>query len=276
MKIIKNIAGLKKIRTNMKGTIGFIPTMGYLHEGHVSLVKRAKAENDHVVVSIFVNPKQFGPHEDFQKYPRDTERDLTFLESTQTDIVFLPSVDELYPDDFETYVSLNKITKRLEGAVRPSHFTGVATVLTKLFHIVQPTKSYFGQKDAQQVAVVKKMVSDLNFPTEIVVGETVREHDGLAMSSRNVFLSGTERKEACVLYQSLTLAKEMIEKDETVSEKIKTAMEQLIQTTSGKIDYISIADLQTLDEIEHINDKALISLAVRFGNTRLIDNIVIT
>lgn len=275
MKIVKNIAEFKKIRANVHETIGFVPTMGFLHDGHLSLVKQAKADNSQAVVSIFVNPKQFEPHEDFQKYPRDTERDLKLLESVQTDIVFLPTVEELYPEEFETYVSLTTISKKLEGAVRPSHFAGVATILTKLFHIVQPTRSYFGQKDAQQVAVVKKMVSDLNFPTEILVGATIREKDGLAMSSRNVYLSEAQRKEASILYQSLILAQEMVKEGKKNSETIKTAMKQLIETTSGKIDYISIADTQTLDEIDTLSNNALISLAVRFGNTRLIDNVII-
>lgn len=275
MKITKTIDEIKKLRGQLSGSVGFVPTMGYLHEGHLSLVKQAKTENDLVIVSVFVNPKQFGPHEDFQKYPRDIQRDLTFLESAKTDIVFLPSVEELYPQGYETYVNLENLPAKLEGEVRPGHFTGVATVLTKLFHIVLPDKAYFGQKDAQQVIVVKKMVTDLNFSTEIVVGETVRESDGLAMSSRNVFLSSSERKEAAILYQSLCVAKELITNGETHTKKIKEAMEKLIKTTSGKIDYISIADPRTLDEVETIKEGTLISLAVRFGTTRLIDNIII-
>ncbi len=276
MKIIKTIAEFNILRKKLSGSIGFIPTMGYLHEGHISLVKKAKNENDVVIVSVFVNPKQFGPNEDFQKYPRDTQKDISLLENAHTDILFLPDVDELYPDGFETYVSFENISKKLEGEIRPMHFTGVATVLAKLFNLVQPTKSYFGQKDAQQVVVVKKLVTDLNFPVEIIVGETVREPDGLAMSSRNVFLTPDQRKEAAILYQSLCLAKEMVAKGETHAEKIKSAMEKLINTTSGKIDYISTAGTQSLDEVTEIKKETLISLAVRFGSTRLIDNLIVT
>lgn len=275
MKIIKNIVEFKKIRANLDGTVGFIPTMGYLHEGHLSLVKRARTENDCTAVSIFVNPKQFGPQEDFFKYPRDIEKDLSLLASVKTDIVFLPSVDELYPDSYETYVQLEVLSQKLEGTVRPGHFTGVATILTKLFHIIQPTRSYFGQKDAQQVAIVKKMVNDLNFPLKVIVCDTIREPDGLAMSSRNVYLSKTQRQEAVVLYQSLTVAQALVKKGERDPEAIKKAMEQIIQATSGKIDYISVADTQTLEEKDTAGKGTLISLAVRFGNTRLIDNVII-
>lgn len=275
MKIIKNIVEFKKIRANLDGTVGFIPTMGYLHKGHLSLVKRARTENDCTAVSIFVNPKQFGPQEDFFKYPRDIEKDLSLLASVKTDIVFLPSVDELYPDSYETYVQLEVLSQKLEGTVRPGHFTGVATILTKLFHIIQPTRSYFGQKDAQQVAIVKKMVNDLNFPLKVIVCDTIREPDGLAMSSRNVYLSKTQRQEAVVLYQSLTVAQALVKKGERDPEAIKKAMEQIIQATSGKIDYISVADTQTLEEKDTAGKGTLISLAVRFGNTRLIDNVII-
>jgi pantoate--beta-alanine ligase len=275
MKIIKNIAEIKKLRSTLSGTIGFIPTMGFLHEGHLSLVQRSQEENSLTIVSIFVNPKQFGPNDDFQKYPRDTQRDLALLEKTSVDIVFLPILEEFYPKDYETSVSLEKIPQKLEGAVRPGHFTGVATVLTKFFNLIQPTHAYFGQKDAQQVVVVKKMVKDLNFSSKIIVGETLREKDGLAMSSRNVFLNPSERKEATVLYNSLCLAKVMFEKKETNSTKIKHSMEQLIQKTSGKIDYISIADPESLEELATIKAGTLISLAVRFGTTRLIDNVII-
>jgi pantoate--beta-alanine ligase len=275
MKIIKNIVAIKQLRSTLAGTVGFIPTMGYLHEGHLSLITRAKKETDHVIVSIFVNPKQFGPNEDFQNYPRDEKKDLALLKKAGTDSVFLPTVKEFYPEDYETHVSLEKITQKLEGAVRPGHFTGVATVLTKFFNLIQPTHSYFGQKDAQQVVVVKKMVRDLNFSTKIIVGGTQREKDGLAMSSRNVFLNLRERKEATVLYKSLSLAKDMFEKKETNAKKIIHAMEKLIQTTSGKIDYISIANPKTLEELATIKKGTLISIAVRFGNTRLIDNVII-
>lgn len=274
MKILKTIAELNDFRNSLHGTVGFIPTMGYLHTGHVSLVKRAQKENDHVLVSIFVNPKQFGPHEDFQKYPRDTEKDLTLLRNSQTNSVFLPTVEELYPDDFETSVTFETISKKLEGAVRPSHFTGVATVLTKFFNLVRPTHAYFGQKDAQQVAVVKKLVADLNFPLQIIVGDTVREADGLAMSSRNVFLTPVQRQEAPILYESLHQAEKMLQAGETDAQKIKNEMQKMIEKTSGMIDYISVADAKTLDDVATVQGKTLVSLAVRFGNTRLIDNIL--
>ena len=275
MKIAKTIAEVRKIRSTLQGTIGFIPTMGYLHEGHFSLVRKAQEQNSHVIVSIFVNPKQFAPHEDLKKYPRDIQKDLTMLESIKTDIVFTPSVNELYPINYETNVNLDNLSHKQEGKVRPGHFTGVGTVLTKLFNITQPTHVYLGQKDAQQVVVVKKMVTDLNFPLHVVVCDTVRESDGLAMSSRNVFLKSTKRHEASILYKSLNLAQEIIKKGEKDTKNIKEKMEKLIQSTSGKIDYISIAHPQTLDEIAEAKSGAIISIAVRFGSTRLIDNVII-
>jgi len=275
MKIIKTINEMRDFRRNNAGSVGFIPTMGYLHEGHVSLVKLARQENNYVVISIFVNPKQFGPHEDFAAYPRDTEKDITLLKNAGVNAVFLPEVEEMYPAGFETYVSLETLSKKLEGKSRPGHFTGVATIVSKLCNIIQPDRAYFGQKDAQQVVVMKKMVSDLQLPIKIVVGETKREKDGLAMSSRNVYLSEKERKEASVLFQSLQLANEMIQKRERNSEIIKKAMSSLINETSGTIDYISFANPKNLDEVQIIENEVLISLAVYFGKTRLIDNIVV-
>ena len=275
IRTIKSIGDMKKFRSNLRGTVGFIPAMGYLHEGHLSLVRLAQSQNDHAIVSIFVNPKQFAPHEDFQKYPRDIERDLHLLEIANTNTIFLPSADELYPDNYQTYVEVQQITKKLEGKSRPEHFTGVATVVTKFFNIIQPARAYFGQKDAQQVAVIKRMVADLNMPIEIVVGGIVREVDGLAMSSRNVFLNADERKEAAILYQSLCLAKKLFESGENNGQKIKSEMSQLIKTTLGQIDYISFADTKTLNEVNCIENEALVSMAVYFGKTRLIDNIVL-
>ncbi|MCR4394819.1 MAG: pantoate--beta-alanine ligase, partial [Dehalococcoidales bacterium] len=199
MKIFETIAELKQYRYNLKGTVGFVPTMGYLHEGHLSLVRRSRSENDYTVVSIFVNPTQFGPNEDFDRYPRDYPRDFALLEKENVDCVFLPPVKEMYPEGYSTWVDVYKVTERLEGAIRPGHFRGVATVVTKLFNIVQPDRAYFGQKDAQQCVVIKKMVADLNMNLEIVICPTVREPDGLAMSSRNVYLSPEERQQAPVL-----------------------------------------------------------------------------
>src|SRR4030042_216945 len=202
MKVIKTIAEMRQARKMMAGSVGFVPTMGYLHEGHISLVKKAKGENLSVVVSIFVNPTQFGPKEDFKNHPRDHKRDLALLEPL-TDVVFMPSDAEMYPEKYETWVDVKDITERLEGAVRPGHFLGVTTVVNKLFNIVEPTKSYFGQKDAQQVAVIQKMVKDLNMNTEVVVCPTVREKDGLAMSSRNTYLNAEHRRAAAGLYRAV-------------------------------------------------------------------------
>lgn len=272
MQIARSISDMRKVRKSMRGSVGFIPTMGYLHEGHISLVEQAKKENDHVVVSIFVNPKQFGPNEDFSKYPRNEEHDTQLLTDAGVAVLFLPTAAEMYPEGFETYVTVEKTSQVLEGAKRPGHFTGVATVVSKLFNIIQPDAAYFGQKDAQQVAVMKKMVTDLQFPLQIHVGETVREPDGLAKSSRNVYLSKKDRKAASVLYSSLQLAKTLLQKGEKDANKIKKEMGKRIGTTSGRIDYISIADPETLEELEHIEKEAVVSLAVYFGKTRLIDN----
>ena len=277
MKVVETIAGMKRLRLKLTGPVGFVPTMGYLHDGHLALVKQAKTENTSAVVSIFVNPTQFGPREDFTGYPRDTRRDLAMLEKMKTDVVFMPSAVEMYPSHFNSWVEVSKITERLEGAVRPGHFRGVATVVAKLFNIVQPTKAYFGQKDAQQVAVIEKMVTDLNMDLEVVTCPTVRESDGLAMSSRNTYLSPAERRAATVLYQSLKLAQELYARGETNAEHLRQAMTDLIkkEPLAEKIDYISIADATTLEELDRVKPPALISLAVKIGKPRLIDNVVL-
>jgi pantoate--beta-alanine ligase len=276
MKIIETIAEMKKIRHELKGTVGFVPTMGYLHEGHMTLVRRSREANDHTAVSIFVNPTQFGPNEDFNRYPRDYPRDFAMLEKEKTDFVFLPKPAEIYPEGFNTWVEVYKVTDRLEGAIRPGHFKGVATVVNKLFNIVEPTRAYFGQKDAQQCVVVKKMVIDLNMNLEMVIVPTVREKDGLAMSSRNVYLSPEERQQAPVLYKALIMAHVMWVEGEKDSQKLRQAMIDLIrQKPLGKIEYISIADAITLKESEKADPPAVISLAVKFGKTRLIDNILL-
>jgi pantoate--beta-alanine ligase len=275
MEVITTIAGIKELKLNQKGTVGFVPTMGYLHAGHIALVKQAKAENGISAVSIFVNPTQFGPKEDFKTYPRDINRDLAMLEP-HTDIVFIPSDKEMYPAGYNTWVEVNEITDGLEGAVRPGHFKGVTTVVNKLFNIVQPDKAYFGQKDAQQVAVIKKMVKDLNMPLEVVVCPTVREADGLAMSSRNTYLTPEMRKGAPVLYQSLQKARAMFEAGEKSVADIRREMTAMISKEPlGTIEYISFADNETLKEIHTIKPPVLISMAVKFGKTRLIDNLVI-
>ncbi|MGD1120131.1 MAG: pantoate--beta-alanine ligase [Dehalococcoidales bacterium] len=275
MKVIEKIAAMRQARHGTMGSVGFVPTMGYLHEGHISLAKRAKDENLTVVASIFVNPTQFGPKEDFKSYPRDIKRDLAMLEPF-TDIVFMPGDKEMYPEGYDTWVEVKGITDYLEGAIRPGHFRGVSTVVTKLFNIVEPTRSYFGQKDAQQVAVIQKMVTDLNMNTEVVVCPTVREKDGLAMSSRNTYLNPEQRRGAPVLYKALVLAQKLFTEGERDSGIIRREMTELIQKEpQGAIDYVSIADAATLKEIHRIKTKALVSMAVKFGKTRLIDNIVL-
>ena len=276
MKVIESVADMQKIRKGLKGTIGFVPTMGYLHEGHLELTRRAKAENDVAAVSIFVNPTQFGPKEDFEKYPRDTERDLKLLKDVGTDYVFMPTPKDMYPPDYNTWVNVEKVTERLEGAARPGHFRGVATIVNKLFNIVQPTRAYFGQKDAQQCAVIKKMVKDLDMPLEIVIIPTVREPDGLAMSSRNVYLSTEMRRQAPVLYKSLQLAEKLRQQGETDAGKIRQQMTGLImQQPLANIEYIDIADSETLEELKTIKPGTLISMVVKFGNTRLLDNTIL-
>jgi pantoate--beta-alanine ligase len=275
MKVIETIAEFHQIRNSITNSVGFVPTMGYLHAGHISLVKQAKAENDVSVVSIFVNPTQFGPNEDFKTYPRDMQRDLNMLEP-YTDYVFAPSAKEMYPDGFDTWVETKGITDVLEGAIRPGHFKGVTTVVNKLFNIVQPTKAYFGQKDAQQVAVIKKMAKDLDMNLEVVVCPTVREADGLAMSSRNTYLTPEMRKGAPVLYKSLMLAKRMVEEGERNVSDIRREMADLIgKEPLANIEYISFASNETLKEVHYVKQFTLISMAVKFGKTRLIDNIVL-
>ena len=242
MKVIETIAEMKQLRRQLAEPVGFVPTMGYLHEGHMSLVRQARAENPSVVVSIFVNPTQFGPSEDFKNYPRDTRRDLAMLEA-MTDVVFMPPAAEMYPAGYDSWVDVGSITEQLEGAARPGHFRGVATVVAKLFNIVQPAKAYFGQKDAQQVAVIKKMVADLNMNLEVVVMPTVREPDGLAMSSRNTYLNPEQRQAAAVLYKSLKLARSCGHGAKGTLPNCAGEMTALIQKEPlADIDYISIAD----------------------------------
>ena len=276
MKVVETIAEMRRLRRELPEPVGFVPTMGYLHEGHLSLVRQAKAENPSVVASIFVNPTQFAPQEDLGSYPRDPERDFALLEKEGTDIVFMPADDEMYPPQFSSWVDVGKVTGRLEGASRPTHFQGVTTVVAKLFNIVQPTKAYFGQKDAQQAIVIKRMVADLDMNLEVVVLPTVREPDGLAMSSRNTYLNPQERQAALVLYRALGLAKQLWSQGEKDAGRMRQQMTVLIQKQPlAEIDYISIADAETLDELDTVSPPALVSMAVRIGKTRLIDNIVI-
>ncbi|MCL0095239.1 pantoate--beta-alanine ligase [Dehalococcoidia bacterium] len=276
MKIALTIPAMKEIRGELPEPVGFVPTMGYLHEGHLSLVRRARGENRSVAVSIFVNPLQFGPQEDFETYPRDTERDLTLLRQEGTDVVFLPEAEEMYPADFNSWIVVEGMTEILEGASRPGHFRGVATVVAKLLNIVEPARAYFGQKDAQQALVIKKMVADLNMNPQIIVAPTVREPDGLAMSSRNIYLNPEERQAALVLWKSLSLAQQLRSGGERSADRIRRQMIALIEGEPGaRIDYVSIADPESLRELDEIDSPALVSLAVWIGKTRLIDNVIL-
>ncbi len=278
--IIETISALRDYLNEQRKqgkTIGFVPTMGYLHEGHLSLIRNAKADNDVVVVSDFVNPTQFAPSEDFDSYPRDIDRDEQLAMSAGADVVFYPSVEEMYPAGSSTFVETEgHITKVLCGASRPSHFRGVTTVVSMLFNIVQPDKAYFGQKDAQQAAVLIKMVRDLHMNLQIVVCPIVREADGLAMSSRNTYLSADARQQAVVLNQALLKGKALFESGEYNVQKLTEAISNKIKEMPlADIDYVSIYDYPSLETVENINEQALVAVAVRFGNTRLIDNIIL-
>ena len=275
MQIVSSLADLRSARLSFSGTVGLVPTMGYLHEGHLSLIRRAREECDHVLVSIFVNPAQFGPKEDLSRYPRDLERDLRLIEPF-TDVVWTPSTETMYPQGYQTWVEVEAMTRPLEGAMRPGHFRGVTTVVAKLFNAVQPHKAYFGQKDAQQAAVIRQMVRDLNFPLEIVVCPTTREPDGLAMSSRNVYLDPDQRKAATVLFRALSAAKDLYEAGERDAEKVRGKMKEVLTTEPlAEVQYVSCADYDSLEELDEIKGKALLSMAVFIGKTRLIDNFVL-
>lgn len=279
MNIIKNIDKMKiysRIKKKDGKMIGFVPTMGYLHEGHMSLINAAKKQTDIVVLSIFVNPLQFGPDEDYAKYPRDMERDEEMLNKEGVDVVFYPDNDMMYPEGYSTYVNVKNITENLCGMSRPAHFDGVATVVTKLFNIIDPDIAYFGQKDAQQAAIVKRVVGDLNMGILIKVLPVIRESDGLAMSSRNAYLDDRERKDAAVLYNSLRKAEELFNNGESRAQVIIKHMEGLIRDKeTAKIDYIKVVDAQSLKDIKMIKDEALVALAVYIGKTRLIDNTIL-
>ncbi|MDP4089732.1 MAG: pantoate--beta-alanine ligase [Bacillota bacterium] len=276
MKIIHNIKDLRQEMSSWRKeglSIGFVPTMGYLHEGHGYLVKRASSENDRVVVSIFVNPIQFGPSEDFEKYPRDMEMDSRTVEACGGHVIFNPSAEEMYPSGFSTHVDVSGLTEGLCGAKRPGHFRGVCTVVSKLFNIVQPDRAYFGEKDAQQLAVIKRMVRDLNMPIEIVPCPIIREEDGLAKSSRNTYLNPEERRAALVLNRSLTAAINLMENGEINSSSIKARIEGIIKAEPlARIDYIEIIDSVTLNSIGEVKGSVLVAIAVYIGKTRLIDN----
>ena len=279
MIIIKTIKEIKDIiRDNKRQgkTVGFVPTMGSLHEGHLSLIRTAKKENDLVVVSIFVNPTQFGVGEDFEAYPRDLDSDAKLSESAGADVIFSPSISEMYPESYQTYVEVIEITSKLCGKSRPTHFKGVTTVVNKLFNIVEPHKAYFGQKDAQQVAVIQKMVKDLNMNIEVIPCPIVREADGLAMSSRNTYLNEAQRNAALILSKSLFSAKDMINKGCIDAVEIKeTIIKMINKEPLAAIDYVEIVDALSLSDITTLTSKVLIALAVKIGRTRLIDNILV-
>lgn len=280
MKIITTIAELRQAIQAEKleqKSVGYVPTMGFLHEGHVSLLNNARKNNDIVVLSIFVNPLQFGPNEDFDTYPRDIERDETIAKNNGVDYLFYPNVDEMYGEKPSVTVRVESRTDVLCGEKRPGHFDGVATVLTKFFNIIQPDRAYFGMKDAQQVAVVEGLIKDFNIPVELVPVSTVREEDGLAKSSRNVYLSEVEREEAKELYASLLKAKNAIESGERkVENVIELVKNHISRETSGEIDYVSLFKYPQLEELEHISGRIIIALAVKFSKARLIDNITLT
>lgn len=274
MHVVETIAEVRRLRHSLSGSWGLVPTMGYLHAGHLSLVQRARAENDRVAVSIFVNPTQFGPSEDLATYPRDLPRDLELLRAADVDLVWAPSMNEMYPPGFQTYVTVEEVTRVLEGAARPGHFRGVATVVAKLFLVCQPDRAYFGQKDAQQVVVVQQMTRDLGFPVQIVVCPTVREPNGLALSSRNVYLTPEQRQAAPVLYRALRAAQEAWQRGEHDGERLRAVMLAVLsEEPLAQPEYVSAADLHTLQELGDAGQGVLLSLAVRIGRTRLIDNI---
>ncbi len=273
-KTIESVRGLVKAARSGGKTIGFVPTMGALHIGHISLIEAARKNTDFVVVSIFVNPAQFGPGEDFEKYPRPLNADLEICKKVGVDVVFTPTAGQMYPTENLTWVNVEKLTEPLCGRCRPGHFRGVATVCTKLFNIVVPDTAFFGQKDAQQTAVIKKMVADLNLPLEIVVCPTVREKSGLAVSSRNRYLTEQEKKDAASIYKSLQKCREMVKAGILEAEQIITEMRKILSKVSS-IEYISIVDAQTLQNIDKIEGRTLVAVAVKIGATRLIDNILI-
>jgi pantoate--beta-alanine ligase len=279
MEVIQRIPQMKEVSRKARSegkVIGLVPTMGFLHEGHLSLVREARKMADVVVVSIFVNPAQFAPTEDFDKYPRDVTRDAELLTSEKTDYIFLPKAEEMYPENYHTYVKVRDLSAKMCGVSRPDHFEGVTTVVLKLFHIVDPHFTYFGQKDAQQMVIIRRMVADLNLDVEIVRLPIMREPDGLAMSSRNTYLTPEERKAATVLYRALQHAQKRIDEGERKSKTLMKEIREVIESEPlARIDYISITDMVELKELKTLKGKCLIALAVYFGSTRLIDNIIV-
>lgn len=276
MEILRTISEVKaavRPRKRAGARVGLVPTMGYLHEGHLSLVRRARQETDLVVVSIFVNPLQFGPREDYDRYPRDLDRDAALLAPEGVDIVFAPSVEEMYPEPIRTFVEVTGLTEGLCGASRPGHFRGVTTVVTKLFNIVEPDVAYFGEKDFQQLQVVRRMVRDLNMNVEIVGVPTVREPDGLALSSRNVYLRGREREAARILYRAIQRAQELVAQGQRDARALVEDLTAFIaREPLARVDYVAVVDPETLAPVERIEGRVRLALAVYIGSTRLIDN----
>jgi pantoate--beta-alanine ligase len=267
---------LRQARALLDNPFGLAPTMGYLHKGHLSLVERARAECASVGVSIFVNPTQFGPNEDLNNYPRNLEADLKLLDDAGVDLVWMPTPDIVYPPGYQTWVDVEELTSPLEGAMRPGHFRGVTTVVAKLFNAFQPQRAYFGQKDAQQAAVIRRMTRDLDFPVDVIICPTVRESDGLAMSSRNSYLNPEERRAATVLFRALSAARDAYDSGERNAESLRTLMRGMIESEPlAKPQYVSCADYDTLEELQTVSAKSLLSMAVHIGKTRLIDNFVI-
>ncbi|MGD0574529.1 MAG: pantoate--beta-alanine ligase [Anaerolineales bacterium] len=276
MRVVSTLEELTALRRSLPEPHGLAPTMGYLHEGHLSLARRARSECASVGVSIFVNPTQFGPGEDLEKYPRDLDRDLALLEPLGVDVVWAPPAEEIYPPRFQTYVTVEELARPLEGRARPHHFRGVATVVCKLFMVFQPQRAYFGQKDGQQVVVVRRMAQDLNLPLQIVVCPTVREFDGLAMSSRNKYLARDERRAASVLFRALQRAKQSYEAGQREADLLRAEMSRtLAMEPLATEEYVSVAQPETLEELPAVDQDALLSLAVRIGRTRLIDNFLL-
>ena len=279
MEIVKTVGEIRDIVKAWRReglTVGLVPTMGYLHEGHQSLIARSAAQNDRTVVSVFVNPIQFGPNEDLEAYPRDIERDKAAVVAAGGDVIFHPEPEEMYPPHFTSFVDTTETTELLCGAVRPVHFRGVCTVVSKLFNIVQPDRAYFGQKDAQQLATIKRFVRDLNFDIEIVPCPIVREEDGLAKSSRNTYLNPQERKAALILSKSLTIGRQLVEAEERDANVVATAIRQHLETEQlAKVDYVEVVDFQTVQRVNRIAGETLVPIAVYIGKTRLIDNFIV-
>ncbi|KGR90526.1 pantoate--beta-alanine ligase [Ureibacillus massiliensis 4400831 = CIP 108448 = CCUG 49529] len=277
MNVVKTIAELKAFVNEVKAqgkTIGLVPTMGFLHDGHLTLANTARQENDFVIMSIFVNPTQFGPNEDFESYPRDLERDVKLAETVSVDVIFAPTVEEMYPTDGGIRICAGRQSEILCGASRPGHFDGVLQVVSKLFHLAEPTRAYFGQKDAQQVAIIQTMVRDYNFPLEICTVPIVREVDGLAKSSRNVYLTEEERIEAPAIYEALQIAKEEFLASQDVERAVRLAIKHIENKTSGKIDYLQLLSYPDLKVVTEETTQFLLATAVYIGKTRLIDNLI--